>query len=131
MSRGLGDVYKRQAKYCNVLDIYKRRWDIETAFKGCKTSGFKMENCKLRNPKRLITFMKCIFIAYAIALKIGEKENKITPIKTKSSLGCKVYSLLKYGLQIIKEAYINSSTKILRLILYDAIPNKQNKNFVR
>lgn len=118
-------------KPCDGLGLYKRRWDIELAFKGCKSSGFKMENCKLRNPLRLLTFIKCIFIAFALALKTGERGDRVKSIKTKFSIGYKAYSLLQYGLQIIKEAFAKQSKKLIKIILYEALPKKHNKIFVR
>ena len=49
----------------------------------CKTSGFNMEDTHIKKKDRLENFIKCLFIAYAITIKIGEVENKKQPIKIK------------------------------------------------
>lgn len=98
------------------LTSYRRRWDIESAFKGCKTSGFQMEDTHITNPKRLENFIKCLFIAYAITIKTGYVENQRHPIKFKKTLGCKAYSILQYGIKKLKEAFIISQHKFDSLI---------------
>ena len=56
---------------------YKRRWDIERCFKGCKTSGFNMEQTQVKSKKRFINFIKCIFIALRfIAIRHPDQMRK-------------------------------------------------------
>lgn len=89
----------------DAFELYRRRWDIEAGFKGCKTSGFKMEESNLIDADRFVNFIKCIFIAFAVAIKTGELANNKSPIKTKKTLQCKAYSILQWGIRAIKTAY--------------------------
>ena len=64
-----------------------------------------MEDTHLTDSNRFKSFIKCIFIAFAIAIKIGDYSNKKSPIKVKKTLKCKAYSILQWGVIAIKNAY--------------------------
>lgn len=100
----------------NGLELYKRRWDIESSFKGCKTSGFRMESTHIKNQIRFENFIKCIFIAFAITIKTGEFANSKNAIKVKKTLGCKAHSVLQYGIMAIRNAYAICNRKLHNLI---------------
>ena len=100
----------------DALELYRKRWDIESGFKGCKTSGFRMEDTHIKKPKRFKNFIKCLFIAYAISIKTGYYEDKDRPIKTKVTLVSKAYSVLQYGLKALKQAYCRSKELFETLI---------------
>jgi len=99
------------------LTLYRHRWDIESAFKACKTSGFRMEDIHIKSKIRLENFIKCLFIAYAIAIKVGHIENTRQPIKMKKTLGCKMRSIFQHGIFTIKQAYSRSQQLFRKLIL--------------
>jgi hypothetical protein len=117
----------------DALAQYRRRWDIECAFKGCKTSGFRIEETHIKNPKRFENFVKCFFIAYAISIKAGYMQDKKVPIKFKKTLSSNEISILQYGFKILKETYCKSRK------LFQSLVNKvlnytfplNNKIFVR
>ena len=98
------------------FESYKKRWDIERCFKGCKTSGFNMEQTHVKSTERFINFIKCIFIAFAIAMKIGNIGNQLKPIKIKKTLKAKSKSTLTYGLEIIKNTYYTQRKDMFRII---------------
>ena len=100
----------------NGFDLYRRRWDIESAFKACKSAGFRMEETNLRNSHRLKNYIKCIFIAFAITIKAGYLANKKKAIKVKTTLKCKAYSLVQYGIRTIKSAFSRSRAEFMKLI---------------
>ncbi len=100
----------------NALELYRRRWDIECGFKGCKSSGFRIEDTHIKSVGRLKNFIKCFFIAYAISIRTGYYEDKEIPIKIKVTLGCKAYSVLQYGLKALKQAYCRSKESFETLI---------------
>jgi Transposase DDE domain len=118
----LSVVYSRNMS--NGAKIYRRRWDIETAFKGCKSNGFRMEDSHIKDKVRFESFIKCIFISYAIAIKIGSIEELKQPVKMKKTLGCRAYSVLQLGIKLIKQSYscfkYSLDSVIIKLLkLYD------------
>ena len=52
--------------YCNAeeaLEMYRRRWQIETMFKGLKSSGFNIEGSHVRDRERMSNLFSIIMIA--------------------------------------------------------------------
>ena len=53
--------------YCNAeeaLEMYRRRWQIETMFKGLKSSGFNIEGSHVRDRERMSNLFSILMIAY-------------------------------------------------------------------
>jgi Transposase DDE domain len=99
----------------NPIKLYSLRWDIETAFKGCKTNGFRIEDSHITCQNRIENLIKCLFIAFAIAVKTGIIRHSIEPIKLKKTLKTKASSFLQYGLDFIKQAFSQSKTAFCKL----------------
>jgi len=88
--------------------IYKLRWQIETCFKGLKTSGFNMQDTHLQDRERIEKLLLLVIIAFVWAYKIGIfLHKKIKAIKIKKH-GRKAISLFKYGLEYIAEVLLNT-----------------------
>ena len=80
---------------------YKRRWEIETAFRAMKSSGFNIEDTHLRDTERIARLLAMVCIALVWACLVGEhKDENVKPIKTLKH-GRKAKSLVKYGLEEI------------------------------
>jgi len=77
--------------------LYKERWQIETAFKALKTSGFNIEDTHLTDIERINKLFSLVLIAFVWAYKAGIYLNSLRPIKIKKH-GRKAKSLFKYGL---------------------------------
>jgi len=77
--------------------VYKERWQIETAFKALKTSGFNIEDTHLTDIDRIDKLFALVIIAFVWAYKIGIYLNSLRPIKIKKH-GRRAQSLFKYGL---------------------------------
>jgi transposase len=77
--------------------IYKERWQIESAFKALKTSGFNIEDTHLTDVERVSKLMSLVLIAYVWAYKAGIYLDSLRPIKIKKH-GRRAKSLFKYGL---------------------------------
>lgn len=77
--------------------LYKERWQIETAFKALKSSGFNIEDTHLKDIDRINKLFAIVIVAFVWAYKIGIYLNTISPIKVKKH-GRKAKSLFKYGL---------------------------------
>ena len=100
--------------YCNAeeaLEMYRRRWQIETMFKGLKSSGFNIEGSHVRDRERMSNLFSIIMIAYVWCYLVGIfiHEN-IRSIKTLAH-GRKAVSLFKYGLDYIQQCLLNHTDR--------------------
>jgi hypothetical protein len=80
--------------------LYKERWQIESAFKALKTSGFNIEDTHLTDIECVSKLMALILIAFAWVYKAGIYLDTLQPIKIKKH-GRRAKSLFKYGLTYI------------------------------
>lgn len=77
--------------------LYTERWQIETAFKALKSSGFNIEDTHLTDLERIGKLLSILLIAFAWAYKVGIFLDSIKPIKVKKH-GRKAKSFFKLGL---------------------------------
>jgi hypothetical protein len=82
--------------------LYKERWQIESAFKALKTSGFNIEDTHLTELDRVNKLFALVLIAFVWAYKIGIYLNELCPIKIKKH-GRKAKSIFKYGLTYLSK----------------------------
>jgi hypothetical protein len=87
--------------------LYKERWQIETAFKALKTSGFNIEDTHLTDINRINKLFALVLVAFVWAYKAGIYLDKLCPIKTKKH-GRKAKSLFKYGLTFLANALFSN-----------------------
>jgi len=80
--------------------LYKERWQIESAFKALKTSGFNIEDTHLTDIERISKLMALVLIAFAWVYRVGIYLDALRPIKIKKH-GRRAKSLFKYGLNYI------------------------------
>ena len=80
--------------------LYKERWQIESAFKALKTSGFNIEDTHLTDIERISKLMALVLIAFAWVYRAGIYLDALKPIKIKKH-GRRAKSLFKYGLNFI------------------------------
>ena len=86
---------------------YKERWQIETCFRGMKSSGFNIENTHLTDLERIEKLFTIVMLAFAWAYIVGVfVDKKIKPIRILKH-GNRAKSLLKYGLEIIATILLN------------------------
>ena len=82
-------------------EIYAGRWQIETAFRALKSSGFNIEDTHLTNLDRIEKLFSIVTVAFTWAYLAGiYLHNNVKPIRMLKH-GNKAKSLLKYGLQAI------------------------------
>lgn len=92
----------------SAMELYKERWQIETAFRALKTSGFNIENTHLREIERIEKLFALVIVAFTWAYLVGDYLHKyIRPIPIKKH-GNKAKSLFKYGLTYIASVLLNS-----------------------
>ena len=83
--------------------LYKERWQIETAFKAMKSSGFNIENTHLTDLERMAKLVSIILVAFVWAYNIGISLDEINPIRIKKH-GRRAQSIFKYGLTHLAKA---------------------------
>lgn len=92
----------------DALAIYKERWQIETAFRALKTSGFNIEDTHLTEIERIEKLFAMVMVAFTWAYLVGVYLDKyIKPIPIKKH-GNRAKSLFKYGLTYIATALLNA-----------------------
>ena len=100
--------------YNNPLDarkIYAERWQIETAFRALKSSGFNIEDTHLTDLDRIEKLFSIVTVAFTWAYLVGiHLHQYVKPIRMLKH-GNKAKSLLKYGLMAIAEALLNPLQK--------------------
>ena len=90
----------------NAVQIYAKRWDIETLFGCLKTRGFNFEDTHLNNLERINNIMVLLAISFCWCYRIGEWQHKVEPIRLKKH-GYRAISLFRYGLDFIRELLLN------------------------
>lgn len=93
--------------------LYKERWQIESAFKGLKSSGFNFEDTHLTDADRVQKLFALVIIAFTWAYIVGIAQDKICPIKIKKH-GRRAKSLMLYGLDYIANILFNNNLDKLR-----------------
>jgi hypothetical protein len=88
----------------NAIEIYEKRWEIETLFSCLKSRGFNLEDTHVTNRLRLKRLLIVPVIAFCWAHRTGEwLHENIKPIKVKKHLRF-TQSIFRYGLNIIRDA---------------------------
>lgn len=91
----------------NALQCYKERWQVETAFRALKSSGFNIEDTHLTDLKRVEKLFSIVTVAFAWAYVVGVFANEnVKPIRILKH-GKRAKSLFKYGLELIATALLN------------------------
>ena len=81
-----------------AMVYYKQRWQIETLFRGLKSSGFNIEDTHVTDLERLEKLFSLTMIAFVWSYKIGDYlDENIKKIETKKH-GRRAVSVFKYGL---------------------------------
>jgi hypothetical protein len=119
----------------NPIEIYKKRWEIETMFKAFKSSGFDMESTHVTDYERLNTLFSVMAIAFCLSFKVGEIANESDPIPIKSH-GRKAHSVFKKGLILVRNIFIDLPAKrkkwdtFLKLIIPSLLVNADSRKIV-
>lgn len=95
-----------------ALQYYAKRWQIETLFKGLKSSGFNLEDTHVTHLDRLEKLLSLVMIAFVWCYKIGDYiDREIRAIKIKKH-GNRAVSVFKYGLDYIAECLLSGFNKL-------------------
>lgn len=94
------------------LQKYKQRWQIETLFRGLKSSGFHLEDTHVTHLDRLEKLILLVMIAFVWCYKIGDFiDTNIKPIKIKKH-GNRAISVFRYGLDYLARVLIAKSNPL-------------------
>ena len=77
-------------------ELYRRRWTLETAFRGLKTSGFNLEDTHLKG-ERFECMLSLLMIAFAAAFIEGLIKVHELPIPLMKNRQVKRISIFRYG----------------------------------
>ena len=96
----------------HAQEIYKERWQIETAFRALKSSGFNIEDTHLNDIDRIEKLFAMVLVAFTWVYKVGIYVHlNIKKIKIKKH-GRKEKSFFKHGLTMIAQVLLNSKNLI-------------------
>ena len=90
------------------IDVYLKRWEIETLFECLKGRGFNFEDTRITERERVSKMVAVLSIAYCWAHKMGEwRSEQGDGIKTKKH-GRLEKSLFRHGLDLLQQISIGS-----------------------
>lgn len=85
---------------------YKQRWQIETLFRGLKSSGFNIENTHVTDLERLEKLLSLAIIAFVWCYKIGDYiDENVKKIGIKKH-GRRAVSVFKCGLDYLSKVLL-------------------------
>lgn len=88
------------------LEIYARRWQIETMFACLKTRGSRFESAHLRDFDRTDKLLGIVAMAFVWAYLIGDGLDETEPITFKKH-GYRAKSIFRYGLDHLRRILLN------------------------
>jgi hypothetical protein len=89
-----------------AVESYRRRWQIETMFRGLKSAGFNIEDTHLTDLHRIGKMLLLVMIAFVWCYDVGEYVHRNIKEITVKTHGRKAKSIFRYGLDFITE-YLN------------------------
>lgn len=94
-----------------AMEYYRTRWQVETLFRGIKSSGFNIEDTHVVKLDRLEKLVLLVMIALVWCYLIGDYiDRKIRPIKIKTH-GRRAVSVCKYGLDYLSRVLLTECNK--------------------
>jgi len=117
---GINSLVKGKIDFCiivsynkpeHTLEYYTKRWQIETLFRGLKSSGFNIEDTHLIHIERIEKLILLVMIAFVWCYRIGDfidSEIKKIVIKNHSR---RAISVFKYGLDYLAKYLLSSFNK--------------------
>jgi hypothetical protein len=98
------------------LDIYKKRWTIESLFKHCKTNGFNMEDTHLKDLRRLEKLFAVVVSALTLVFLAGRNAESARPTPYKHSVKAPAFSTFRRGFDLLRKLVIQAKNEALTLL---------------
>lgn len=116
----------------DAINIYLKRWGIETLFSCLKGRGFNFEDTHMTRHERIAKLMALLTIGFCWAFKLGQcaVTRKVMRLKMKTFKDGKrpQKSIFRLGLDFIRETFINPSKLINNLNDILGVLNRPLKN---
>jgi Transposase DDE domain len=93
------------------IELYARRWEIETLFSCLKGRGFNFEDTHMTQINRIEKLLVLLTVAFSWAHKTGEWRHEQKPIKIKKH-GRLAMSYFRYGLDLLRDIALNGTKYI-------------------
>lgn len=101
-----------------AMVYYKQRWQIETMFRGLKSSGFNIEDTHVTDLVRLEKLFSLTMIAFVWCYKIGDYlDENIQKIIIKKH-GRRAVSVFKYGLDYLSKFLLTGFKSLENNLFY-------------
>lgn len=96
------------SKAClNAIEIYGKRWQIETLFSCLKGRGFNLEETRVTDRARIKRLLVVAVVAFCWAHRIGEWQHEnVKPIKVKKHQRM-AKSFFRVGLDLLRDSLLN------------------------
>lgn len=92
-------IHKKAQK---ILEIYAKRWSVESLFRNTKSRGFNWEDTHLKCLSKLDKLMAVIAVATAICIKIGQLQHRQKPTPYRKTVNSHLYSIFRRGFDFIR-----------------------------
>ena len=101
-----------------AMEYYKQRWQIETLFKGLKSSGFNIEDTHVTDLERLEKLFSLTMVAFVWYYKIGDYlDENVKRIIIKQH-GRRAVSVFKYGLDYLSKFLFTGFNRMENNVFY-------------
>lgn len=94
-----------------VMEQYKKRWNLEVLFEALKSRGFNFEATHLEDEKRLNTLFAVLAIAFCWAYHVGAWRHQVKPVRIKKHQR-PAKSLCRYGFDLIRHTLFHPQDQL-------------------
>ena len=109
------------------IELYGKRWEIETLFQSLKGRGFNFEDTHITDMARINRIVAVLSLAFVWALKVGQWcHDNIKKLKIKKH-GRLERSLFRYGLDVLNQAILETGFEHLWKLFLKLLSSKQYK----
>ncbi len=91
----------------SMLDLYRKRWEIETLFAALKSRGFGLEETHMTGPDRIRKLLGMLALTYSWTRIIGINRKAREGAPRECANGYPEKSLFRYGLDRLRELTAN------------------------
>lgn len=98
-------------EFDDAIDLYRKRWEIETLFSCLKTRGFRIEDTHMTAPEKIEKLLFVLAIAFCWSYKLGVIKDAEKAIARKTH-GRLSKSLFRLGLDCLRSVILSIDKKI-------------------